>query len=94
MKLTIKNEFENKLFGRKEITAELEYGSAVTPKKEEVISKVAEQAKTEADKVSLKQIKQYFGEGRAQVLYHIYKDTKSLEHAETINKKKKKVEKK
>jgi len=31
MKLTIKNEFENKLFGRKEITAELEYGSAVTP---------------------------------------------------------------
>ena len=72
MEITITEEKENPLIGRKEIRAVLTHLGEVTPTREAVRSKIAAQLNTDLDKVVVQSIDGHFGEPKSQLTVHCY----------------------
>ncbi|MHA1947794.1 MAG: 30S ribosomal protein S24e [Candidatus Hodarchaeales archaeon] len=74
MEITITEEKENPLIGRKEIQAVLTHLGEVTPTR----SKIAAQLNTDLDKVVVQSIDGHFGEPKSRLTVHCY------DNAETV----------
>ena len=77
------------LIGRKKLVYELEYPKQTTPKKEEILKKLSEITKATPELIKIKKIDTYFGLEKATITAYVYKDQKTFETFEKINKKKK-----
>ncbi|PIN77743.1 hypothetical protein COV15_01530 [Candidatus Woesearchaeota archaeon CG10_big_fil_rev_8_21_14_0_10_34_12] len=84
--MEIKNEKENKLLNRKEITLVL--SSEANPSAPEVAKQIAEKFKTEENKIAIKLIKGKFGRRTFLVKSFIYKSKEDKEKTEPKSKKK------
>ena len=87
MKLTIKDQRDNPLLNRKDITAEIVFKGA-TPSGEIVKNEIASQFKVQADVVQIEKIKTEFGQQKGKVLAYVYKDAASKKEMVKTNKKK------
>ena len=91
MELITLKEKEMPLLGRKRIHFELDYDKTATPKKEDIVKLISEKTKVNQELIHINHIYPKFGEHKAKVIVHIYKDIKNLNFVEKINKKPKKV---
>jgi len=82
---------ENILLGRTEIQEEIQTDK--TPTKEEVKKSLAKANNVDESLVVVKHIYQKYGSNKVTIFANIYKDQKTLDLHEKINKKKKKVSK-
>jgi ribosomal protein S24E len=78
MEITITEEKENPLIGRKEIQAVLTHLGEVTPTREAVRSKIAAQLNTDLDKVVIQSIDGHFGEPKSRLTVHCYDNTETV----------------
>ena len=78
MEITITEEKENPLIGRKEIQAVLTHLGEVTPTREAVRSKIAAQLNTDLDKVVVQSIDGHFGEPKSRLTVHCYDNTETV----------------
>jgi len=76
--ITITEEKENPLIGRKEIQAVLTHLGEVTPTREAVRSKIAAQLNTDLDKVVVQNIDGHFGEPKSRLTVHCYDNTETV----------------
>ncbi len=78
MEITITEEKENPLIGRKEILAVLTHLGDVTPTREAVRSKIAAQLNTDLDRVVVQSINGHFGEPKSQLTVHCYDNSENV----------------
>ena len=72
MEITVTEEKENSLIGRKEIRAIITHLGDVTPTREVVRSKIAAQLNADLDRVVVQSINGHFGEPKSQLIVHCY----------------------
>jgi len=82
------------LMHRKRVVYLLEHPEGSTPRKDDVKSRVAKDLKVDESLVVLRHIYPHFGVEKAKVIAHIYEKKEDLTRFETINKRKKKDDKK
>lgn len=87
MKLTIKDQRDNPLLNRKEISADIIFTGS-TPSRDAVMNDIASQFKVHADVVEIKKIKTEFGHQKGKILAYVYKDAASRKEMVKTNKKK------
>lgn len=92
MQTKILEEKENPLFNRKEIKIEIE--SEVTPSHAEVKKLIAEEFKTDADKIKINKIESKFGVRKFIIYTSIYNSKEDKENFEIKTKKQRETEKK
>ena len=78
MEITITEEKENPLIGRKEIQAVLTHLGDVTPTREAVRSKIAAQLNADLDRVVVQSINGHFGEPKSQLSVHCYDNSETV----------------
>jgi len=78
MEITITEEKENPLIGRKEIRAVLTHLGDVTPTREAVRSKMAAQLNADLDRVVVQRIDGHFGEPKSQLTVHCYDNSEAV----------------
>jgi len=78
MEITITEEKENPLIGRKEIRAVLTHLGDVTPTREAVRSKIAAQLNADLDRVVVQSINGHFGEPKSQLTIHCYDNSETV----------------
>ncbi|MDP3916671.1 MAG: DUF151 domain-containing protein [Nanoarchaeota archaeon] len=88
----IKSEQMHPLLKRKEIKLEIDHSKKPTPSTQEMLKEVSEKTKVDVKLISVKKIKNNFGNFTAEITAHIYEDEKSKDEIEKINKKKARLE--
>ncbi len=86
---SIMQERDFPLLNRKSFLIKAEFIQKPTPTNADIKKNIATFLKTEETRIAVKQIKQGFGMGTAEVTVYVYKDEKSLKAIEEIKKKKK-----
>ena len=72
MEITVTEEKENPLIGRKEIRAVITHLGAVTPTRDAVRAKIAAQLNADLENVVVQSIDGHFGEPKSQLSVHLY----------------------
>lgn len=88
MEITILNEKENKILGRKELNLLIEYESS-TPKKEDVKSLLSAQLNANPNLIILTSMKNIYGSRTAKLFAKVYSSPESLKQFERTPKPKK-----
>ncbi len=78
MEITITEEKENSLIGRKEIQAVITHLGDVTPTREAVRAKIAAQINADLDRVVVQSIDGHFGEPKSQLTIHCYDNSETV----------------
>jgi small subunit ribosomal protein S24e len=78
MEITITEEKENPLIGRKEIQAVLTHLGEITPNREAVRSKVAAQLNADLERVVVQSINGHFGEPKSHLIVHCYDNPETV----------------
>ncbi|MHA1206609.1 MAG: 30S ribosomal protein S24e [Candidatus Hodarchaeales archaeon] len=78
MEITITEEKENSLIGRKEIQAVITHLGDVTPTREAVRAKIAAQINADLDRVVVQSIDGHFGEPKSQLTVHCYDSSETV----------------
>ncbi len=78
MEITITEEKENSLIGRKEIQAVITHLGDVTPTREAVRAKIAAQINADLDRVVVQSINGHFGEPKSQLTVHCYDNSEAV----------------
>ncbi|MFA6049221.1 MAG: hypothetical protein WC792_04755 [Candidatus Micrarchaeia archaeon] len=81
MKVEIKAEKQNALFGRKEVTLAIE-GDKATPSRKDVIDAVCKKLSVSADCVAVQKIGQGYGSKKVAAVVHAYPSKEALEKSE------------
>lgn len=84
MNITIKEQKENQLLNRTEISATMSFEGS-TPARQDVQKEIAKLAKTKEDLTIIKDIQTEFGTSRAKINANAYKDEKSMFAVERKN---------
>jgi ribosomal protein S24E len=88
MNSKIISENKQELMKRKEIILEINHLKKPTPKAEEVVKVISETTKKEEDLITIKKIKNNYGDNTAKITAHIYDTKDAKTFAERVNKKK------
>ena len=72
MEITVTEEKENPLIGRKEIRAVITHLGDVTPTRDAVRAKIAAQLNADLENVVVQSINGHFGEPKSQLSVHLY----------------------
>ncbi len=91
--INIKEQKENKLLSRLELSATIEFIGEATPSNDKVKEIIAKKTGKEAKLVIMKHIYTNYGDSSAEVIAYIYNDEKKMKELEE-NKKQKGAEKK
>ena len=78
MEITITEEKDNPLIGRKEIIALITHLGEITPTREAVRAKVAAQLNTDLEKVVVQNIDGHFGEPKSRLTVHCYDNPETV----------------
>lgn len=81
MEITIKEEKENKLLQRKELTGELTFTGA-TPSIETLRKELGEKLKVSPETIAVQHIYNLFGVSKARFIAHVYPSKEQLEKIE------------
>lgn len=82
MDLSIINKKDNPLLSRVELSAEVKFVNAPTPKKEDVKKKIASVEKADEKLVVIKKIGNTYGIGKINILAYIYSSEEDLKKIE------------
>lgn len=92
MKLKMLNEQEVPLLGRKRINYIVEFDLG-TPSKKEILENLARSLKIDKELIAIRHIYQRFGDTKAKIIVHVYKNKEDLKKLEKKVKKEESVEK-
>ncbi|MBI4159462.1 hypothetical protein HY500_04385 [Candidatus Woesearchaeota archaeon] len=90
--MKIVSEVNHPLLKRKHVVFEIDHSGNKTPKKDELLQKIAEITKSSHELIRIKYIASVYGATKARITANIYRDENALRHIELIKKKTKKKE--
>lgn len=87
MEISISDEKENKLFGRKEISFTATYSGSKTPSKEEIKQEICKKLSLHPELTTVIKVTQAFGRNSSEVLVRSYSKKETMERLERQPKK-------
>ncbi len=85
MNITISEQKENKIFGRKEITATVLFEGNTTPTRKDIQKEISKAVKSKEELTIIETIKTNFGDAKATIIARAYDDEESMKAIERKN---------
>ena len=86
--MKIINKIDHSLLKREQLVLEIEHTGDKTPKREEILEKIADAVKSKKELIKIKIIDTEFGNAKSTVIANVYKDEEAMKRIEDIRKKK------